>query len=843
MKAVIMAGGEGTRLRPLTSTQPKPMLPMADVPMMEHVVRLLARHGFDEIVVTVAYLANAIRTYFGDGSEFGVSISYVSEESPLGTAGSVGNARELLDERFLVISGDVLTDTELSKVWKYHEDQHALATVVLQRVENPLDFGIVTTNPDGSIIRFLEKPSWGEVFTDTVNTGIYIFEPEIFDFIPEGRPSDFSGEIFPALLDQGRPLFGWVSDRYWEDVGTISGYLKAHRDILDGKVDVEVAGFQIREGVYLGEGSTIDPSVTIEEPVLIGANTRIGANAVLRRYTVIGSNSKIGEDTSIENSILGDHNFIGSVSQIRGAVIGRGTDVRHGVVIEDGAVIGDDCYIGEESIVQPLVKIYPSKTVQSRTTVNTSIVWESQATRGVFDTLGITGLPNVDISPELAVRVGMAYGSLFPPGSTLVASRDTSRAARMLKRALMVGINAVGVSVADLELAATPLARYVTKYSHATGGIRVSVSTKDPSMIDIRFHSRRGADLDEATRRKIERLLQREDFRRVLAGEIGDLSFPGRVVENYVESLLDVLDISKIVGHGFKIVTDYSFGSLGGLIHTAFSKFNADVLSLNPYPATARMIAADPAQQRDRVARTVVESGSDLGLIFDSGGEQFSLIDDRGHLLEGQEFVLAMVKLCGATGRFSECVLSANCSNAAARLADDLGLTVHWAKSNEMAVANATIAQNLAEIGPDGRRAVAFGVTPEGTLIAPGVVEGPDAVLNMALVLAALAEHSATLSEIMTGVEVPVVRSSEVYTPYELKGSLMRYLLERNNADEAIFVDGIRTSSPEGGFVLISPHDSEPLTTVTVEAKTPAEADDRLQSMTERLTAIMSALD
>ena len=189
MKAVIMAGGEGTRLRPLTSNHPKPMLPMANRPMMEHVVNLLRQHGFEDIVVTVAFMANAIRTYFGDGSEFGVRMVYATEETPLGTAGSVRNARDELDERFLVISGDVLTDIDLSEVVAFHEKRGALATLALKAVDNPFEFGIVITNEDGAVERFLEKPTWGQVFSDTINTGIYVLEPEIFDFIPEGRRS------------------------------------------------------------------------------------------------------------------------------------------------------------------------------------------------------------------------------------------------------------------------------------------------------------------------------------------------------------------------------------------------------------------------------------------------------------------------------------------------------------------------------------------------------------------------------------------------------------------------------------------------------------------------------
>jgi len=200
MKAVIMAGGEGTRLRPLTSNHPKPMIPIANRPMMEHIVQLLQRHGFDEIVVTVAFLANAIRNYFGDGSEFGVRMVYATEETPLGTAGSVRNAMDELDERFLVISGDVLTDIDLSQIVRFHEERGALATIGLTAVENPLEFGIVITNEDGTIERFLEKPTWGQVFSDTVNTGIYVLDPDVFRYVEKGKPTDWSKDVFPKML-------------------------------------------------------------------------------------------------------------------------------------------------------------------------------------------------------------------------------------------------------------------------------------------------------------------------------------------------------------------------------------------------------------------------------------------------------------------------------------------------------------------------------------------------------------------------------------------------------------------------------------------------------------------
>src|SRR5437763_10020601 len=255
MKAVIMAGGEGSRLRPLTSNQQKAMMPLANRPMMEHIIRLLREHGFDDLVVTVAFMANNVRTYFGNGSEFGVRIQYATEETPLGTAGSVRNAMDELDERFLVIAGDVITDIDLSALVARHEEKEATASIGLKSMENPLEFGIVITREDGSIDRFLEKPTWGQVFSDTINTGIFVLEPEIFDYIDADRPVDFSGEVFPKLLEERRPLVGCVTEGYWEDVGTLSAYVGAHKDILDGRVELDVPGFKLDGGIWLGEGA------------------------------------------------------------------------------------------------------------------------------------------------------------------------------------------------------------------------------------------------------------------------------------------------------------------------------------------------------------------------------------------------------------------------------------------------------------------------------------------------------------------------------------------------------------------------------------------------------------
>ena len=424
VKAVILAGGEGTRLRPLTSNTPKPMMPLANKPMMEHIVNLLALHGFDEIVVTVAFLANQIRDYFGDGSDFGVTMRYATEDSPLGTAGSVRNAADELDDTFLVISGDVLTDIDLTTFVKAHRDAGASASIALKHVENPLEFGIVITQPDGTIERFLEKPTWGEVFSDTINTGIYVLEPVVFDHIPEGEVVDFSGDVFPALLDDGHTLHGHVTDGYWEDVGTLEAYSRAHKDVLDERVRVDIDGFQLGDRRWIGTDVEISPEARIDDPVVIGDSCRIEAGSHLRPYTVLGTDVIVKADAFIERSVLHDHVYVGPQANLRGCVIGRNTDLRAHVRVDEGTVVGDECFVGQGAVINPNVKVYPFKTVESGAIVTSSIVWESRGARTLFGRRGVRGLANVDINPEVVVRLAMAYSTSIPKGATIT---DESR--------------------------------------------------------------------------------------------------------------------------------------------------------------------------------------------------------------------------------------------------------------------------------------------------------------------------------------------------------------------------------------------------------------------------------
>jgi mannose-1-phosphate guanylyltransferase / phosphomannomutase len=812
MKAVIMAGGEGTRLRPLTSNLPKPMLPLANVPMMEHVIDLLKRHGFDEIVVTLAFLPQAITNYFGDGSEFGVKFHYATELTPLGTAGSVRNAMEFLDERFLVISGDVLTDIDLTKLVEYHDEHQATATIGLIKVENPLEFGIVITKPDGAIERFLEKPTWGQVFSDTINTGIYVLDPSIFDYIPEGRPVDFSSEVFPALLRDNKPLFGAVAEGYWEDVGTLDAYVTAHQDVLDQKVVTEVPGFQMASGIWIGEGAEISPEAHVVGPAVIGPGTKVPAGAKLGPYSVLGSNVRLRGAIEMERSIVHDNAYLAQGVQLRGTVVGRSCDLRANVRCDEGTVLGDECFIGENAVLVNDVKVYPFKTVEAGAVVNTSIVWESKGSRSLFGRSGVSGLANVDVTPELAISVAMAFGTMLKKGSTVVTSRDSSRSARMLKRAIMAGLNATGIDVLDLEVASLPVTRFLTRSPRASAGLSVRLDPNDPQSVIIRFFDTDGGDISEDTQRKIERLYQREDHRRSFPAEIGDISFPPRAIEEYTVALESTVDMKAIYNKRFKLVLDYGSGAAAHVGPSVLAKLGADVLAVNPYASTGAVITFDRAAAAERVASLVKASGAHLGAVIDPDGERVTFVDDTGKVLTDTMAMLALCDLVADHLLGDRIALPANTTMRAAEMLAGRNVKVLSTKLSSAALMDAAI-----EPG------VGFAADGAGGFIVPGFLPSFDGAAALVKLLDLLARSSRSLSEVVHALPEVHLSHDTVVTPWESKGTVMRSLVEMSNDRELVLVDGVKVIHNDG-WVLALPDPEEPLTHVWAEATTDAEA-------------------
>lgn len=813
MQAVIMAGGEGSRLRPLTANVPKPMLPVANRPLMEHIIELLRSHGITDVTATVQFLASVIRNYFSDGSDLGVSLSYSTEDVPLGTAGSVLNAKELLSGTFLVISGDALTDLDLTKVVEFHRSKEAAATLVLKRMTDPLEFGIVMTAEDGRIERFLEKPTWGQVFTDTINTGIYVLEPEVLDMIPPDQPYDFSSELFPLMLEKGLPLYGYITEEYWTDVGNTDAYLAAQKDALSGKVSVRLKGFEFSPGVNVGVDVEIDPTARLLGPVVVGDNSRIGAGARIGPQSVIGANAIIAEDARVIGGVVMDRAYVAPLAQVRGGVLGRSASLDRGAILEEEAVIGDETTVGAGAIIKPRVKVYSARSVEAGAIVTQSVVQERRAARSLFGSRGVSGMINVGMTPQVAVRLGMAYGTVLKRGSVVVTGRDASRAARTIKRAVIAGLNSTGVTCLDLELMPLPLTRFTVRSQQTSGGVSVRTSPGDPGVVEIRLFDSDGADLSEAVQRKIERVFFREDYRVVGPSKLGELEFPPHAPEQYVAGILHTLDLDAIRNASLKVVVDYAFGPACLVGPSIMGRLGVDILSVNAFTDEHRPVLETEGYQAmlADLQDHVKNSGSDLGVLLEPSGGSAALVDEGGRVVD-QERVLMMFLKHEAERGAETVAIPVSCSSRCEEVAAAAGADVKW---------TATSLTSL--MARAGHPSIGFAGNAEGVIIFPKFLPAPDALMTFAKALELVAVAGRPLGEIIDGLPEVHVAKLEVRTPWNQKGAVMRHVASVAAPGRLVLLDGVKVVE-EDRWALVIPAPDEPLTRIWAEGPTQEDA-------------------
>ncbi|HWI61610.1 MAG TPA: sugar phosphate nucleotidyltransferase [Symbiobacteriaceae bacterium] len=537
---MIMAGGEGSRLRPLTCDRPKPLVPVCNRPVLSYILDLLAQHGFQEVFLTLGYKPAAISTYYGD-SYAGMRLHYIVEETPLGTAGGVAALREHLDGTFMVVSGDALTDVDLTALVEFHRQNGAVATLAMTRVESPLEYGVVMTDRQGRIRRFLEKPGWGEVFSDTVNTGIYVLEPSILDGVPTDRMYDFSQNLFPALLQAGAPLYATVADGYWCDIGDAAAYLQANLDVLQGRLRFSPPGRQVVPHVWvagevphgllvdgpalIGEGCRLAPGTRLEAGAVLGPGTVTEAGAVLRR-TVTWSGVHVAAEATLVGAVVCDHAGLGA-----------------GAGVFEGAVIGSECGVGERATVSPGARLWPRTEVSPgarvEVTLTQSPVWSGRVLRQG----GISGRLGADLFPENALRVGTAFAAVIGGRGPLVIAADEGAAPEVLKQALVAGTLAAGRSVVDIGTTASPVTEFTIGRLRGAGGIHVRAGADQARVV---FYDGTGRPVPRDLQRKLEKACASQDFRRATPEAAGTLERFTQAEWLYLEHLTGQVDVDLI---------------------------------------------------------------------------------------------------------------------------------------------------------------------------------------------------------------------------------------------------------------------------------------------------------
>jgi mannose-1-phosphate guanylyltransferase len=368
MKAVILVGGEGTRLRPLTCNTTKAMVPILNMPFLEYLLRYLKEHGIGDIILAMSYLPDRIQGYLGDGAKLGVHLTYLIEEEPLGTAGAVKNAEAFLNEPFFVFNGDVLTAIDLTAMMRRHRKARPKVSIALTPVEDPTIYGVVETDAKGMVKRFVEKPSWEEVTTNMINAGIYILEPEVLGYIPPSTPSSFERHTFPQLLEMDKPILSYPSNPYWIDIGTPEKYLKVQHDLLLGKAP-SLAHYwgNFNKDTQIGRNCTIHPSAEIEAAVLIGEGCIIAKGAKVKGPVVLGPRCQVAEEALVEGAILWHDSKVGKKAVLRNCVVASHSQVQEGSQVYDNCVLGDNVVIGKNNKLAPGIKIWPDKRIAAGT--------------------------------------------------------------------------------------------------------------------------------------------------------------------------------------------------------------------------------------------------------------------------------------------------------------------------------------------------------------------------------------------------------------------------------------------------------------------------------------------
>ena len=814
-KAVIMAGGFGTRLRPLTMSIPKPMVPIMNVPMIEHILNLLKKHNIKDIVSVLYFQPDSIINHFEDGGKFGIKMQYVKAVADYGTAGSVKNAKEHLKERFIIISGDVLTDFDLTKAIDFHISKGAKATILLTRHPTPLQYGIVMTDGEGKITRFLEKPSWGQVFSDTINTGIYILEQDVLDLIPYREEFDFSKDLYPLMLEKNMPLYGYIADGYWRDVGNLDEYQTGQNDALNGSLIVEYKGVE-KNGAVIGNNTKIDSSVKFTGKVVVGNNTQIGEQTELIDC-VIGNNVKIGRGAKLTRVTLWDNIVVGDFVRMIDDVVCSDVVIEQGAIISENVFISNGCNIGKSAKLFANIKLWPNKIVEEGAALSRSLIQGEKWQRELFSEARISGISNVEMHPEFCAKLGAAVGLSIGKNKTIIASRAPDNCSQIMKRAFMSGLASVGVNSSNMQIGSIPQTRQELRSGKFDGGVHFRKSPRNPMMHDIILLNKEGKDFSTDTAKKVERYFFGEDIMHVFVSEMGSVYVNANSIESYMQKYLEKIEVELIRTKKYKILVDYSFGLSATILPHLLGQLDCEVISINNYvdqrkysPARQEHLLEKEASVNDEIATIMKNLNYEIGFQIESGAEKISIIDQRGTWLTHHRLLCIVTKLFLETHKHLEPYkigISILAGNEIEQIAKDYNVKVVRIKNSHSAMMEATADEKMLFIGGS-----------YGGFIFREFLFAADGMFTIGQILEMLAKTDYKISELDDSLPKREQQTRTVDVPWDKKGLVMRKAMEYSENLERQLIEGIKIFKDDNSVLIYPDKETASFSVVTDSA-------------------------
>ncbi len=808
MKAAILAGGFGTRIQPLTSELPKPMLPVMNRPMLERVIDCLDPLAPTDAAVFLFYIPERISGWLSENPRQKTRFHPFVPDSDLGTAGALSLARGLFDETFVVISGDLVTDIDLVELVEAHRRFGAAATLALTSVANPLQYGVVVAGDDGRIRRFLEKPGWRDVASDTVSAGIYVLEPDALSFIPDGRPFDFSHDLFPLMLKRGMPVFGKVMDGYWRDVGHPESYRQLHADLFARRARIVPPGRRVTVGggegeAYLEEGAEISLQARVAGSVVLGRGVRLPRGFYSR--SVFGEGAEVAEGCFIEGSVLWSGVHVGRGTRVRNAILCNGVRLGEEVYVPEGAVVASHTILEDRVTLERDVVVGPGKVVEAGSMLSANLVNGERWSNSLFVGNRVGGHTSSGMSAAFCARLGEAYGTVLPQGERILVSRDYHKASRMLQRAFLGGVLGTGINVSDLSIAPVPVALHRLSAFGEAGGVHFRQKPEDEEATEVLFFDAQGFPLPAEKARAVERSFAREEFRRPRHDQSGTLSDLPLVTDLYREAFLKSLDRTAIRRRGFSLVLDLAHGLTADVLPGILTEVGCETVVLNAHRDEARL-SVSPAEIRRslvRMGKIVRSLRADLGFYLFPGGMRVILVDGRGVPRPDHESFLFLLSLLSADGKDHRVHLPGHAPRMAVSRIP--GLEVVFGQP-----ALLTPKETMGFEGIFSRR---------GRYAFPRFSPQCDGMFAVAAILDLLARSGRSVDEAWAAIPPCSYLAVPLDCPPERVGRVMRSFREEAGKEgELSYEDGIRASFP-WGWISLTPDEHKPRLFLHLEAK------------------------